>query len=102
MTRAVAETHRPGITRRDLGQIGLAGLLVALAGIAHYLDVNAVVAFAAAAVAIALLARLVGTATDELGGRVGSSAAGVVQSALGQRTSFGLLVPPFVALGAAA
>src|SRR5437762_321650 len=71
------------MTRRDLGQIGLAGLLVALAGIAHFLDVNAVVAFVAAAAAIAPLARLVGTATDELGGRVGSSAAGVVQSALG-------------------
>ena len=40
-------------------------------------------AFAVAAAAIALLARLVGSATEQLGGRVGSSAAGVVQSALG-------------------
>jgi Ca2+:H+ antiporter len=42
-----------------------------------------VLAFLVAAAAIALLARLVGAATDQLGGRVGSSVAGVVQSALG-------------------
>ena len=36
-----------------------------------------------AAAAIALLARVVGGATEQLGGHVGSSAAGVVQSALG-------------------
>jgi Ca2+:H+ antiporter len=69
--------------RRDLAEIGLAALLVTLAALAHYLDVDPVLAFVAAAAAIAVLARLVGTATDELGGRVGSSAAGVVQSALG-------------------
>src|SRR5436309_6788747 len=53
------------------------------AGLAHFLDVTPVVTFLVAAVAIALLARLVGGATEQLGGRVGSSAAGVVQSALG-------------------
>ena len=53
------------------------------AGLAHYLDVTPVATFIVAAAAIALLARLVGGATEQLGGRVGSSAAGVVQSALG-------------------
>jgi Ca2+:H+ antiporter len=56
---------------------------VAAAAAAHYLHAPAVLSFAAAALAIALLARLVGGATEQLGGRVGSSAAGVVQSALG-------------------
>jgi Ca2+:H+ antiporter len=56
---------------------------VAAAALTRYLDVTAVVAFATAAVAIAFLARLVGSATDQLGDRVGPSAAGVVQSALG-------------------
>jgi Ca2+:H+ antiporter len=42
-----------------------------------------VLTFLVAAAAIALLARLVGDATEQLGSRVGSSAAGVVQSALG-------------------
>jgi len=61
----------------------LAALFVAAAAAAHFLHVTPVLAFAVAAAAIALLARLVGGATEQLGGRVGSSAAGVVQSALG-------------------
>src|ERR1051325_1805179 len=71
------------MTAGDLRQQGLAALLVAVAAACHFADVPPVVAFVAAAVAIAMLARLVGAATDQLGGRVGSSAAGVVQSALG-------------------
>jgi Ca2+:H+ antiporter len=42
-----------------------------------------VLRFVAAAVALALLARLVGTATEQLGGRMGPGGAGTVQSALG-------------------
>ncbi|TML70566.1 MAG: sodium:proton exchanger [Actinobacteria bacterium] len=61
----------------------LAALLVAAAALVHYLEATPVLAFLVAAAAIALLARLVGTATEQLGGRVGQSAAGVVQSALG-------------------
>ena len=71
------------VSRRDLLQLAVAALLVACAAAAHYLDATPVLAFLVAAAAIALLARLVGGATDQLGGRVGSSAAGVVQSALG-------------------
>ena len=71
------------MNRSDIRQGGLAALLVAAAAAAHFLHATPVLAFAVAAAAIALLARLVGGATEQLGGRVGSSAAGVVQSALG-------------------
>ena len=71
------------VSRADIRQFALAAVLVAAAAAAHYLDVTAVLAFAVAAAAIAFLAHLVGGATEQLGGRVGSSAAGVVQSALG-------------------
>jgi Ca2+:H+ antiporter len=71
------------MNRRDWLGIALAALLVAAAGLAHYLDATPVVAFLLAAAAIALLAMVVGDATEQLGGRVGASAAGVVQSGLG-------------------
>jgi Ca2+:H+ antiporter len=71
------------MTRGDFIEIGLAALLVVAAAVAHYTDATPVLAFAVAAAAIAVLARLVGGATEQLGGRVGSSVAGVVQSALG-------------------
>jgi Ca2+:H+ antiporter len=71
------------VERRDLLETGLAALLVAVAGVCHFAGAGAVAAFLTAAAAIALLARLVGSATDQLGVRIGSSAAGVVQSGLG-------------------
>lgn len=72
-----------GVSRRDVIELGIGALLVALAGVAHFLDATPVLAFAVAAVAIALLARLVGNGTEQLGSSVGSSIASVVQSALG-------------------
>jgi len=72
-----------GVTRRDVIELGVAGVLLAAAGVAHFADATPVLTFALAAVAIAILARLVGTATEQLGSRVGSSAAGAIQSALG-------------------
>jgi len=71
------------VHRGELTEIGVASVLVVAAAVAHYAGATPVLAFAVAAVAIALLARLVGSATEQLGGRVGSSAAGVVQSGLG-------------------
>jgi Ca2+:H+ antiporter len=56
---------------------------VAAAALAHFLDWHPVLRFALAALAIAGLARTVGLATEQLGGRFGSSATGAVQSALG-------------------
>jgi Ca2+:H+ antiporter len=71
------------VTRRDLLELGLAGVLLVAAGIAHFADATPVLSFVVAALAIAMLARLVGGATEQLGSRLGSSIAGVVQSALG-------------------
>jgi Ca2+:H+ antiporter len=71
------------VTRRDVIELGVAAALVVGAAVAHYADATPVLAFAVAALAIAVLARTVGGATEQLGSRVGPSAAGVVQSALG-------------------
>jgi Ca2+:H+ antiporter len=71
------------VTRRDVIEIALAGVLLAAAGSAHFADATPVLTFVLTALAIALLARLVGSATEQLGSRVGSSAAGAIQSALG-------------------
>jgi Ca2+:H+ antiporter len=71
------------VSRRDVIELGLAGALVAAAAAAHFENGTPVLTFVLATLAIAILARLVGSATEELGGRVGSSAAGVIQSGLG-------------------
>jgi Ca2+:H+ antiporter len=71
------------VNRRDVIEFAVAGVLLAVAGVAHFADATPVLTFSLAALAIAVLARLVGGATEQLGSRVGSSAAGVVQSALG-------------------
>src|SRR5262249_21159091 len=55
----------------------------ALAGILSALGAGAVLIFGVSAVALALLAALVGQATDQLGSRLGPGATGVLQSALG-------------------
>ncbi len=71
------------MSRRDVIELGLSGVLVAVAASVHYAHATPVLTFALAALAIAVLARLVGSSTEQLGSRVGSSVAGVVQSALG-------------------
>jgi Ca2+:H+ antiporter len=74
---------RAGLSRREQIEIVVAAALVAIAGALNYAGQNAVLRFVAAAVALAILARLVGTATEQLGGRLGAGGAGSVQSALG-------------------
>jgi Ca2+:H+ antiporter len=71
------------VTRRDVIELGLAAVAVAAAAACRYAGAGHVVTFVVAALALAVLARLVGAATDQLGARLGSGAAGVVQSALG-------------------
>jgi Ca2+:H+ antiporter len=71
------------VNRADVRLFSLAALFIAASALTHFLDVTPVVTFLVAAAAIGLLAHLVGGATEQLGSRVGSSAAGVVQSALG-------------------
>jgi Ca2+:H+ antiporter len=71
------------MTRREQAEIVVTAVLVGIAGALDLAGSNAVVRFVAAAVALATLARLVGTATEQLGGRLGAGGAGTVQSALG-------------------
>src|SRR5437763_10255603 len=56
---------------------------VVVAAICAYAGLGHVLTFVVAAIALAALARLVGHATEQLGARLGSGGAGVVQSALG-------------------
>ena len=72
-----------GLSRRDLLEFWGVGGLVAFAAGAHFAHATPVLTFVVAAVSIAGLAHLVGGATEQLGSNVGASAAGAVQSALG-------------------
>src|SRR5215475_10732973 len=56
---------------------------VLIAGTLHFLGANAVLTFLMTAVALALLAVIVGDATEQLGCRLGPGATGILQSALG-------------------
>jgi Ca2+:H+ antiporter len=71
------------VTRRDLIEIGLTCVAVAIAAVCHFAGLGDVLTFVIAAAALAGLARTVGTATEQLGARLGSGGASVVQSALG-------------------
>ena len=71
------------MTRRDVIELAVSAALVAVAGVCAVGGLGDVLTFVVAAVALAALARLVGTATEQLGSRLGSGGAGVVQSALG-------------------
>jgi Ca2+:H+ antiporter len=71
------------VTRRDLIEIGLTCVTVAVAAVCHFAGLGDVLTFVIAAAALALLARTVGTATEQLGARLGSGGASVIQSALG-------------------
>jgi len=62
----------------------IAALVVTLvAGSLHYTHANAVLGFTITAAALALLAMIVGDATEQLGSRMGPGATGILQSALG-------------------
>src|SRR5260370_484074 len=65
--------------------LAIAGSLVLslLAGLLTLLHANAVLTFVVSGVALAILAALVGQATDQLSTRLGPGATGVLQSALG-------------------
>jgi Ca2+:H+ antiporter len=71
------------LTRRDFRLFSLVAAATLAAGVTRFVDTGTVVPFAASAIALALLATLVGHAVDALGDRLGSGATGVVQSALG-------------------
>ncbi len=63
--------------------IAVAIIVMALAGTLNYMHSNVLLAFIISAVALALLAKIVGDATEQLGSRFGPAATGILQSALG-------------------
>ena len=63
--------------------ISLAAIALVASGVLHYSGANAVVSFAVTAVSLALLAMIVGDATEQLGSRMGPGATGILQSGLG-------------------
>jgi len=71
------------LSRRELLSVSGAIILSVLAGILTAISANAVLIFVVAGIGLALLADLVGQATDQLGSRLGPGATGVLQSALG-------------------
>ena len=69
--------------RKDKLLLGAAALMTAFTGFATYQHFNAIFLFLLSAVALVLVAMIVGHATDQLGSRMGPAATGVLQSALG-------------------
>jgi Ca2+:H+ antiporter len=80
---STATTPSPTFIRSDYLLLGGGAAAIVLAGLARYLSWNGVLAFLLAAVAVTVLASLVGLAVEQLGDRFGPGATGVLQSALG-------------------
>src|SRR5947199_5605315 len=74
---------RGPLSRGAALMIAAAFVFSALSGILSALSLNAVLIFVVAGAGLALLAALVGQATEQLGSYLGSGATGVLQSALG-------------------
>jgi Ca2+:H+ antiporter len=73
----------PRFSRSDLVILGGTAASIVLAGFTRYGGASSVLAFLSSAVAVALLASVVGRCVDRLGDRLGAGATGVLQSALG-------------------
>jgi Ca2+:H+ antiporter len=69
--------------KREKIILGLCALFTAVSGALHFMGANAVLSFVMTAGALALLAVMVGDATEQLGSRLGPGATGVLQSGLG-------------------
>ena len=78
----------PLLSRRDRTMITITVVATVAAGVLHFADMNAVVAFIVAALALATLASLVGRSVEALGDRLGPNATGIVQTALGNLPEF--------------
>jgi Ca2+:H+ antiporter len=76
-----AESGSP-LTRSQQITISIAILITVLSGILHQTSLT-VLTFISTAAALAVLATLVGTGTEQIGSRLGPGATGVLQSALG-------------------
>ena len=69
--------------RKEKIVVALCVIFTIAAGVLYYSHANAILAFAVTAGALALLAMLVGDATEQLGSRLGPGATGILQSSLG-------------------
>jgi Ca2+:H+ antiporter len=69
--------------KKDYKLFGLAILITGVAGILHYTHFKPVISFFVIAAALAMVAKIVGEGTEQLGSRMGPSATGILQSALG-------------------
>jgi len=69
--------------RKEKVVIALCAVAAIIAGILHYAEANAVLTFIVSGIALALLAMIVGDATEQLGSRLGPGATGILQSGLG-------------------
>lgn len=72
-----------GVVKKEILIIIAAAIATAIAGIATYFEINSIILFALTAIALVLLAMIVGHATEQLGNRMGPGATGILQSALG-------------------
>jgi Ca2+:H+ antiporter len=80
----VRDDLRMSLARSDRRMLALTAAALIAAGVTHYGSIGGtVIPFVVAAVALALLASLVGRSVEALGDRLGAGATGVVQSALG-------------------
>lgn len=71
------------MTKKEKLIIVIAIIVTAISGVMHYAHTNALLAFVVTATALALLAMIVGDATEQLGNRFGPGVTGILQSALG-------------------
>jgi Ca2+:H+ antiporter len=71
------------MNKKEKLTLGLAALATLVSGALHYSAVNTVIVFAFVTVALALVAKIVGDATEQLGNYMGPGATGILQSALG-------------------
>lgn len=69
--------------KKEKAIIGLCAIVTVFAGVLHYAGFNQIFTFFVAAVALALLAVIVGDATEQLGSRLGPGATGILQASLG-------------------
>ena len=75
--------RQPLLTRRDRIMITITVVAAVIAGLLHFAHLNALLAFAVSALALATLASLVGRSVEALGDRLGPNATGILQTALG-------------------
>jgi Ca2+:H+ antiporter len=89
---AAADPAPDGMTRREVGLLGVVGAVTVLAGVLRFVSTPGVPAFLAATAALAGMAWVVSFATEQVGERFGPAATGVMQSTLGNLPEFFVVI----------